>query len=79
MSEKEIADVMKMSTGTLRQYQRIFNEQLKMEQQLKAVKLKNKQWSNTAIANELGVTEGTVRNWLRSEAKIGRASCRERV
>ena len=67
MSQKEIADIFGMSTGKLRQYQRIYNEQLEMDQRLKAEKLKNKQGSNVAIAKELGVTEGTIRHWLKSD------------
>lgn len=67
LSQKEIADTFGMSTGTLRQWQRIYNEQLKMDQRLKVEKLKAKQYSNVAIAKELGITEGTVRKWLKSD------------
>ena len=70
LSQKEIAEVMKLgSTKTLREYQRLHNERVKMDQMLKAQKLKAKQWSNVAIAEELGVTEGTVRNWLNPNRK----------
>lgn len=64
LSRKEIATAMGMSTGEYTAMRRIYKNQIDTENQIKAVKLKNKGWANTRIAEELGVSEGTVRNLL---------------
>ena len=64
LSQKQIAESFGLSTNDFRAYERYFREQEDMKALMKAQKLKDKQWSNTAIAAELGVTEGTIRNWL---------------
>ena len=48
---------------------KIYKNQVDAENQMRAIKLHNKQWSNTAIAKELGVSEGTVRNMLNPSKK----------
>lgn len=70
LSEKEIRDAFGMSSNEFRAWDKVFKEQEKMKSQLKAIKLHNKQWSNTAIANELGVTEGTIRNWIDPDTRF---------
>ena len=69
LSKKEIADAFNLSTGDYVAMRKIYKNQIDAENQLKAVKLHNKQWSNTAIAKELGVSEGTVRNMLNPNKK----------
>ena len=64
LSRKEIATAMGMSTGEYTAMRRIYKNQIDTENQIKAVKLKDKGWANTKIAEELGVSEGTVRNLL---------------
>ena len=64
LSAKEIAEAFGMSTGDYRAMRKIYREQVVMDNQIQAVKLKDKGWSNTAIAERLGVSEGTVRNML---------------
>ena len=64
LSKKEIAEAFGMSTGDYVAMRRIYKDQLSMENQMKAVKLHDKGWANTAIAEELGISEGTVRNML---------------
>lgn len=69
LTKKEIADAFNMSTGDYVAMRKIYKNQVDAENQLKAMKLHNKQWSNTAIAKELGVSEGTVRNMLNPNRK----------
>ena len=69
LSKKEIAEAFKLSTGDYVAMRKIYKNQIDAENQLKAMKLHNKQWSNTAIAKELGVSEGTVRNMLNPNKK----------
>ena len=64
LSKKQIARAFGMSTGDYVAVRKIYKNQIDAENQAKAIKLHNKQWSNTAIAKELGVSEGTVRNML---------------
>ena len=69
LSDTEIAKAFNLSSAEYRAMRRVYTDQVKMENQLKAVKLSNKGWSNVAIAKELGVTEGTVRNMLNPNKK----------
>ena len=64
LSRKQIAEAFNMSTGDFVALKKIHKEQLNKENQLTAIKLKDKGWSNTAIAEKLEVSEGTVRNYL---------------
>ena len=64
LSKKEIAQAFGLSTGDYVAMRKIYKDQLSMENQMKAIKLKEKGWANTSIADELGVSEGTVRNML---------------
>ncbi len=69
LSKKEIAKAMGMSTGDYVAMRKVYKNQIDAENQLKAIKLHEKQWSNTKIAEELGVSEGTVRNMLNPNKK----------
>lgn len=64
LSRKEIATAMGLSTGQYTAMRKIYKNQIDTENQIKAIKLKDKGWANTKIAEELGVSEGTVRNYL---------------
>lgn len=64
MTEKEIASAFGMSTGDYRSMRKIYRQEAEMQNRAMAVKLHNKGWSNVAIGDRLGVSEGTVRNML---------------
>ena len=64
LSKKQIAEAMGLSTGDYVAMRKIYKNQIGAENQMAALKLKDKGWSNTAIAEKLGVSEGTVRNLL---------------
>lgn len=64
LSKKEIAQAMGLSTGDYVAMRKIYKNQIGAQNQLTALKLKEKGWSNTAIAERLGVSEGTVRNLI---------------
>lgn len=64
LSKKEIAKAFGLSTGDYVAMRKIYKNQVNAENQIEAVKLRDKGWSNTAIADKLGVSEGTVRNLL---------------
>lgn len=64
LSEKEIAQAFGLSTGDYRAIRKNYKYQEGMLNQQEAVKLRDKGWSNVAIAEKLGVSEGTVRNML---------------
>lgn len=64
LSEKEIAQAFGLSTGDYRAKKKNYKYQLGMQNQQEAVKLRDKGLSNVAIAEKLGVSEGTVRNLL---------------
>ena len=69
LSKKEIAEAFGLSTGDYVAMRKIYKNQINAENQMKVLKLHNKQWSNTAIAKELGISEGTVRNMLNPNKK----------
>lgn len=64
-SEKDIAGELGISINQLRDFKTIALESIKRDDTNTAIKLKDKGWSNTAIAQKLGTTEGTVRNLLK--------------
>ena len=70
LSEKEVAAAFKMSTTDYRAMRRIYRDEIDAENQQKAIKLHDKGRSNVAIAEELGVSEGTVRNYLNPNKKL---------
>lgn len=64
LSQTEVAKAFGMSTTKYRAMHSIAVNERRKEEQLKAQKLKDKGWSNTAIAKELGRPESTIRNYL---------------
>lgn len=64
LSRKEIAKAFGLSSGDYVAMRKIYKNQVDAENQAMAIKLHNREWSNTAIAEKLGVSEGTVRNML---------------
>ena len=63
-SEKEIAQAFEMSVGDYRAWRKIHVANRDIANQEEAIKLHDKGTSNVAIAKKLGVSEGTVRNYL---------------
>lgn len=71
LSQVEIANQMKISTTVLRQRMVIARNELKAARAAHAYRLKtDKGYSNEKIAEILGVTEGTVRNFLKNGAEV---------
>lgn len=65
LSEKQIAEAFGMSTTVYRQARTYYREQRDHDNQNRAMHLfYDRHWSKTAIAEDLGVSEGTVRNYL---------------
>lgn len=69
LSRKEIAAAFGMSSGDYVANLKNYKYQIAMENQATAKKLRDKGMSNVAIAEKLGVSEGTVRNYLDPYAK----------
>ena len=68
MSDGDIARGMNFSSSTeLRRVITIASHQDKQSKIHKAMELKDKKWSTSAIAREMGVNESTVRSWLNPE------------
>ena len=70
LSKKEIAEAFGLSTGDYVAMRKIYKNELNMQNQMQAVKLHDKGWSNTAIAERLDISEGTVRNMLDPTKKL---------
>ena len=64
LSEKEVAAAFGMSTTDYREIRRRYREKRDVENQRQAIKWRDDGHSNTEIAKRLGVSEGTVRNYL---------------
>ena len=69
LSQKEIAQAFGMSTGDYRAYRRNYVYEQGMKNQAQALEWHDKGMSNVAIAERLGVSEGTVRNYLDPKKK----------
>ena len=69
LSEKEIAGYFGMSTTELRERKTYEKAQEKASQYALAIKLANDGYSNVAIGEKLGVSEGTVRNMLKGSVE----------
>lgn len=69
LPQKEVAAAMGMKTQDYRAMRKIYKNQIDAENQIKAEKWSAKGYSNTAIAEKLGVSEGTVRNLLNPNKK----------
>ena len=65
LTDTEIAQHMGMSTSEFRNRRTIENEQKKAAEASHALKLKDKGYSNVEIGKMLGVSEGTIRNYLK--------------
>lgn len=70
LSKKEIADAFHMSTGDYIAMRKVYKSEKQLDDQRQAIKLKDKGWSNVAIAEKLGVSEGSVRNMLNPNKKF---------
>lgn len=71
LSEKEIADSMKLSTTQLRTQKSIAKNENQLAELATIIKLKNKDWANQAIADYLGYnSESSIRNILNQRDKI---------
>ena len=64
LSQKEIAEVFGMSTGEYRAMRSNYKYQIEAANRSQAMKWKDEGHANTWIAERLGVSEGTVRNYL---------------
>lgn len=69
-SDKEIGDAMGMSSGELRSWVTINKAQQTMLDVAEANRLKEKGYSNLAIAEKMGYSEGTIRNLLKPGADL---------
>ena len=65
MSDLDIAKGFEMTSSEFRQRITLANEEVKAANRSQAYRLKQKGYSNVAIAERLGVSEGTVRNYLK--------------
>ena len=74
LSDTEIAKGMGISTRQLRERRAIAREEQTAARSSEAYRLKEKGWSNTAIAQRYGVSEGTVRNWLKPHEDVKQVS-----
>lgn len=63
-TQGEIAEMLGMGVRELRSYLSIESNYVRSEMASRALKLKDQQWSNAAIAKELGVSETTVKSYL---------------
>ena len=74
MSEKDIYESMNLNSAQFRARITIAKEEVVRERRERVEQLHRKQMSNTAIAESLGISEGTVRNYLKpiEEAKRDR-------
>ena len=64
LTKKQVADAMGYSTGDYIAMRKIYKNQIGEENQRTAEKLHEKGWSNVAIGEKLGISEGSVRNLL---------------
>ena len=67
MSDNQIADSMDMSSGEFRSKITIANEKIKEENRNRALDLYGKGYTKTKIAEIMGVSEGTIRNYLKPQ------------
>lgn len=69
MSDKEIAAGLGMSTRDFKAHRTVALNRVKTQNLADARRLKDKGWSNVAIAEKIGVSEASVRNLLKPEAE----------
>lgn len=70
LTDTEIAKGMGLTTRELRERRAIAREEQQAARSSQAYRLKEKGWSNVAIAERMGVSEGTVRNLLKSHEDV---------
>ena len=68
-TEKEIAQTLHMTTTEYRALYSIAKDEMRAERDNRVMVLKDKGWSNVAIAKELGISEANVRNIISGTAK----------
>lgn len=76
IDEKEIAKAMGLSVAQLRDTTTIAKEEIVAEQTARVVALKDRQWSDDAIAKELGISPGTVRLRLKNSTQLKESALR---
>lgn len=64
LTDAQIARARGMSSNQLRAYMTLERNRIRKENEAQAMKLLDKGYSKTAIAERMGVPESTVRNWL---------------
>jgi hypothetical protein len=69
VKESEIAKGVGLTINDIRALDSIATNEIKQSNVTQAIRLKEKQMSNTAIAQKLGVSEGAVRSWLSENQK----------
>lgn len=69
LSQTEIAKGLGISTTTLREYKAVAKNEIKQNKILEIERLKAKGMSNTAIGQQVGLPEATVRSWLKEGVK----------
>lgn len=67
LSEKEIADYFQMSLKELRSAKSNASAAIRSYNRSRCLELKDKGYSQSAIAREMGVGESTVRSWLKTD------------
>lgn len=67
LSEKEIADYFQMSLKELRSAKSNASAAIRAYNRSRCLELKDKGYSQSAIAREMGVGESTVRSWLKTD------------
>lgn len=70
LTEKEIANYFGISIRDYRSTRSNAINEARAANQATAIKLKNKGYSNTAIAAKMGVNESTVRSWLNTDRQV---------
>lgn len=70
LSDTEIAKRMGYSTGEWRAKRTVERNAYKQHQLYQIQNYKSKGWSNTAIANKLGISEGAVRSMLKNPERV---------
>ena len=75
-SEKQRAEYLGMTINKMRSAITIANEELFPYERAEVFKLKEKGWSNVAIGEKLGISEGKVRNLLKSSEEKKKTAVR---
>lgn len=79
LSEKQIADMWKMSTTKLRQAYSLGSAETRHDNVVEAHRLLELGYSKSAIGRRMGVNESTVRSWLDENIDIRKSKVNERA